>query len=155
MPVRVSVPVVSAQCGFASRFFAFCSLSPVVNHIASSAQIASNGVTWGRPSRRTVHSWNFWIRRSAHSVASHGVGVAPGVEKGPTSVNGVLSSCGVGVDMVVSLAIVACAGACGVQSERARCSARIVVTDCAVSKSGASRFFVNANATPRAGSAKA
>ncbi|MET7330738.1 hypothetical protein [Nonomuraea sp. NPDC005650] len=27
----------------------------MVNHIAPSAQIAGNGVTWGRPSRRTVH----------------------------------------------------------------------------------------------------
>src|SRR4051812_17462145 len=103
MPVRVSVPVLSAQCWLALRFLAFCSLAPVVNHIASSAQIASNGVTWGRPSWRTVHRWNFWIRRSAHSVASHGVGLAPGEENGPRLVCGTVESSSVWVDIVFSL----------------------------------------------------
>src|SRR3954451_12535353 len=97
------VPVLSVQCWLELRFLAFCSLSPVVNHIASKAQIASNGVTCGRPSRRTVHSWNFWIRRSAHSVASHGVGLAPGEENGPRLVCGPVESSAVSVDMILSL----------------------------------------------------
>src|SRR6476661_8735702 len=91
------------QCGLAARFLAFCSLSPVVNHIAPIAQIASNGVTCGRPSRRTVHSWYFWIRRSAHSVATHGVGSAPGEENGPRLVCGRVESSTFSAGIVVFL----------------------------------------------------
>src|SRR4051794_41782518 len=73
---------------FWARFFTFCSSGPVQNARPSDVQMANRGTACGRPSARTVHSVNFWVRRSAPSVCDHGCAVALGPENGPRSVLG-------------------------------------------------------------------
>ena len=53
---QVLPPVVSATSGEWARLRAFCSSWPVMNQAAPSCQAPIRGVTWGRPSARTVVS---------------------------------------------------------------------------------------------------
>src|SRR5215204_3130698 len=84
----VFVPAVRMHLGLWARFLAFCSFSPVVKVMPSSAHTANSGVAWGRPSARTVHNVNFWSRRIESSVCAHGRTPAFGPENGPRSVLG-------------------------------------------------------------------
>ena len=50
----VLVPVVSTQWALLARFLALRSSGPVVKWRAASCHTPMSGVTWGRPSGRTV-----------------------------------------------------------------------------------------------------
>ena len=71
--------------GLAPRLSAFCSPGPVLKCSARSSQIATSGVTCGRPSRRTVAIENSCASRSTRSVSPQGVGSAPGSLKRSSS----------------------------------------------------------------------
>ena len=49
-------PAIITTCVLARTLANFCSLAPVENQRASSAQTATTGVTCGRPSARTVET---------------------------------------------------------------------------------------------------
>src|SRR5689334_12273842 len=70
-------PVVSTTRGFARRLANFCSPSPVENQMAPSAHTATTGVTWGRPSVRTVEIQNSSASSRTFRVSSHPVTAAP------------------------------------------------------------------------------
>lgn len=59
------MPVVRTTCGFAARLRALRSSGPVQKCSAPSDQTAGSGVTWGRPSGRTVE-----IQNSSASMSS-------------------------------------------------------------------------------------
>src|SRR5580658_1940357 len=46
--------------------------------MAPSSHTAAQGVTWGRPSARTVEIQNTWADSSTRRVSSHSVATAPG-----------------------------------------------------------------------------
>src|SRR6266699_6447665 len=52
------LPAARITCGFLRRFTAFCSVSAVQKWRAPSSHTATSGVTWGRPSARTVEIQN-------------------------------------------------------------------------------------------------
>src|ERR1700758_3247799 len=66
------------QRGWDSRFLAFCSREPAQKYSAPSSQIAGNGVTCGRPSRRTVDSQNISDPDSTPATSAQGGATAPG-----------------------------------------------------------------------------
>src|SRR5205814_10254916 len=78
----------------------FCSVAPVVKYRVSSTQTVTSGVTWGRPSARTVVIHASWADSSASCTSPHGVGVASGsLNRGSSSPEGWLG-------MVRSFAVV-------------------------------------------------
>jgi hypothetical protein len=64
--------------GFLARFMAFCSPGPVVKCTASSSHTATSGVTWGRPSARTVVTHDSWAVSNTARAFAQGVALAPG-----------------------------------------------------------------------------
>src|SRR5215467_6400090 len=71
-------PVVRTTCGLLLRLMAFCSVPPVEKWMAPSSHTATSGVTWGRPSARTVQIQKISASSSARRVSSHVVAVAAG-----------------------------------------------------------------------------
>lgn len=61
------------------RFFALRSAGPVQKYIASSCHTANSGVTWGRPSGRTVESQNTSAPSMFRRPSAQSVGFAPGL----------------------------------------------------------------------------
>ena len=95
-------PVVSVTYGLPVRLMAFCSAAPVQKWMASSSQTAGSGVTWGRPSPRTVEIQKSSAASIAPRVSSQPVATAPGsLNRWSRTVTGVrmagLSSIAIGI----------------------------------------------------------
>jgi hypothetical protein len=70
---------------------AFCSVPPVEKWMAPSSHTATSGVTWGRPSARTVEIQKSSAASSARRVSSHVVATAAGsLNRVSISVTGLL-----------------------------------------------------------------
>jgi hypothetical protein len=64
--------------GIAGEVTAFCSPGPVVTCTTSSSHTDTSGVTWGRPSARTVVTMDSWAVSNTPRALAHGVAVASG-----------------------------------------------------------------------------
>src|ERR1019366_1830237 len=71
-------PVVRITCGLERMLRAFCSSAPVTKWTAPSSHTATSGVTWGRPSVRTLEIQNSSAASRTRRVSSHVVATASG-----------------------------------------------------------------------------
>ena len=79
------MPVVRTPFALAPRFFAFCSPAPVQKCRRPSNHIAGSGVTWGRPSPRTVDNQNISAASNTSTTSGQGRAVASGSLNSSTS----------------------------------------------------------------------
>ncbi len=90
--VKSLVPLVAAggqtTLGLLARFRAFCSVGPVLKWRVSLSHTATSGVTWGRPSVRTVMIQNSCAFSSASRVIAHVARVPGSLKRSSSSITG-------------------------------------------------------------------